>query len=95
MAWVKMGQQSLGGLRVALLDAALLSDPKAQPRLAIEELRVGKARCAARSESLQVRFSAWMSVLVVGRGTGKSILVEGLRLGLDRVGELREDVRHA
>ncbi len=100
--WVKMGQPSMEGLRLALLDGAPLSvrrsdreggDPNELPRLAIEVLRVGNARRAGRGEALQVRFSPWMSVIVGGRGTGKSTLVEMLRLGLDRAGELPARLR--
>ena len=100
--WVKMGQPSIEGLRLALLDGAPLSvrrsdledgDPNERPRLAIETLRVGNARRAGRGEPLQVGFSPWMSVLVGGRGTGKSTLVEMLRLGLDRAGELPARLR--
>ena len=100
--WVKMGQPSIEGLRLALLDGAPLSvrrsdleggDPNERPRLAIEELGVSNARRAGRGEALQVRFSPWMSVIVGGRGTGKSTLVEMLRLGLDRAGELPARLR--
>ena len=100
--WVKMGQPSIEGLRLALLDGAPLSvrrsdleggDPNERPGLAIEALRVGNARRAGRDEALQVGFSPWMSVIVGGRGTGKSTLVEMLRLGLDRAGELRAGLR--
>ena len=100
--WVKMGQPSIEGLRLALLDGAPLSvrrsdqeggDPNELPRLAIEALRVGNARRAGRGEALQVRFSPWMSVIVGGRGTGKSTLVEMLRLALDRAGELSARLR--
>ena len=100
--WVKMGQPSIEGLRLALLDGAPLSvrrsdleggDPNELPRLAIEALRVGNARRAGRGEALQVGFSPWMSVIVGGRGTGKSTLVEMLRLGLDRAGELPARLR--
>ena len=95
--WVKMGDPSLEGLRLALLDGAPMSvlrsdadaaDPNQRPRLAIEAVGVKDARCAGRGQPLRARFSPWMSTIVGGRGTGKSTIVEVLRLGLDRVGEL-------
>ena len=95
--WVKMGVPSLEGLRLALLDGAPMSvlrsdadaaDPNQRPRLAIEGVDVKNARCAGRNQPLQARFSPWMSTIVGGRGTGKSTIVEMLRLGLDRAGEL-------
>ena len=100
--WVKMGRPSIEGLRLALLDGAPLSvrrsdrergDPNELPRLAIQALRVGNARRAGRGQALQVGFSPWMSVIVGGRGTGKSTLVEMLRLALDRAGELPARLR--
>lgn len=95
--WVKMGDPSLEGLRLALLDGAPMSvlrsdadaaDPNQRPRLAIDAVDVENARCAGRGQPLRARFSPWMSTIVGGRGTGKSTIVEMLRLGLDRVGEL-------
>ena len=95
--WVKMGQPSIEGLRLALLDGAASSirrsetepgDPNRFPRLAIEAVNVKNARCAGHGDPLDVRFSPWMSTIVGGRGTGKSTIVEMLRLGLDRAGEL-------
>lgn len=95
--WVKMGDPSLEGLRLALLDGAPMSvlrsdadaaDPNERPRLAIEAVDVENARCAGRGQPLRARFSPWMSTIVGGRGTGKSTIVEVLRLGLDRAGEL-------
>lgn len=100
--WVKMGRPSMEGLRLALLDGAPLSvrrsdvesgDPNAQPRFAIEALSVRNAGRAGRDAPLQARFSPWMSAIVGGRGTGKSTLVEMLRLGLDRAGELPAGLR--
>ena len=100
--WVKMGDPSLEGLRLALLDGAPMSvlrsdadagDPNQRPRLAIEAVDVRNARCAGRGEALRARFSPWMSTIVGGRGAGKSTIVEMLRLGLDRAGELPERLR--
>ena len=95
--WVKMGQPSIEGLRLALLDGArssirrsdaVVGDPNRRPPLAIEAVTVRNARCAGHGDPLDVRFSPWMSTIVGGRGTGKSTIVEMLRLGLDRAGEL-------
>jgi len=100
--WVKMGQPSIEGLRLALLDGAqssirrsdaVVDDPNQRPPLAIEAVTVRDARCAGRGKSLDVRFSPWMSTVVGGRGTGKSTIVEMLRLGLDRAGELPSRLR--
>ena len=100
--WVKMGQPSIEGLRLALLDGIASSirrsetepgDPNRLPRLAIEAVTVKNARCAGHDNPLDVRFSPWMSTVVGGRGSGKSTIVEMLRLGLDRARELPDRLR--
>ena len=100
--WVKMGEPSLEGLRLALLDGAPLSarrsadeagDPNEHPPLAIESVEVSNARFVGRGEPLRVGFTPWLSAIVGGRGTGKSTIIEMLRLGLDRAGELPERLR--
>jgi hypothetical protein len=101
--WVKMGRPSIEGVRLALLDGAPLSilrsdrtggDPNAHARLAIEGIEITNARYAGRGpRALRVQFSPWMSALVGGRGTGKSTVLEMLRLGLRRGDELPEELR--
>ena len=44
-------------------------------------------------EVLESRFSPWMSAIVGGRGTGKSTIVEMLRLALDRRDDMPEEIR--
>jgi hypothetical protein len=100
--WVKMGRPSIEGLRLALLDGAPLSilrsdggvgNPNEHARLVIEEVEIAGARYAGRGRPLTARFSPWMSALVGGRGTGKSTVLEMLRLGLRREKELPEELR--
>ena len=100
--WVKMGEPSLEGLRLALLDGSPLSvkrsdagavDPNEHPPLALESVEISNARFVGRGEPLRVGFTPWLSAVVGGRGTGKSTIIEMLRLGLDRAGELPERLR--
>ncbi len=95
--WVKMCEPSLEGLRLALLDGAPLSllryedtgsDPNDHARLFIENIEIKKLKYAGRVTPLNVRFSPWLTTLIGGRGTGKSTVVELLRLALRRDGEL-------
>lgn len=95
--WVKMCEPSLEGLRLALLDGAPLSllryevtgsDPNDHARLFIENIEIKKLKYAGRVTPLNVRFSPWLTALIGGRGTGKSTVVELLRLALRRDGEL-------
>ncbi len=95
--WVKMGTPSLEGLRLALLDGAPLSirrsdeqhtDPNQHAELLIEEIEIVKARVCGRETPLSLRFNPWLNTVIGGRGTGKSTIVEFLRIGLRRDKEL-------
>ena len=101
--WVKMGRPSLEGLRLALLDGDPLSirrsdeageeDPNKHGSNTIESVTIHRARYAGLSEPLEGRFSPWLSALVGGRGTGKSTVVESLRLAFRRDDDLPEEIR--
>ncbi|MEO5372203.1 MAG: hypothetical protein H7833_19210 [Magnetococcus sp. DMHC-1] len=95
--WVKMGQPSLEGLRLALLDGELSirrsdhpqgDNPNVHGESCIESLIVSKARYMGRGPTdFECSFNPWMNAMIGGRGTGKSTLIEFLRLALRRWGE--------
>ncbi len=101
--WVKMERPTLEGLRLALIDGAPLSllrsdrcteNPNGHTHLVVESITVQEAKYAGRGGGpLEAHFSPWMSALIGGRGTGKSTVIEMLRLVLDRAAELPEDMR--
>ena len=103
--WVKMGTPALDGLRLALLDGALsirrssgfISDPNAHGHLVIESLMIDKAKYIGRGEVFQCSLNPWLNAIIGGRGTGKSSLLEFLRLTMQREKEvppsLMEDLR--
>jgi len=99
--WVKMGSPSLEGLRLALLDGPLsvrrsdqeTGDPNQHAPLVVESLEVSNARYMGRAQAFTLCLNPWLNTIVGGRGTGKSTLVEFLRLALRRVDELPEDLR--
>ncbi|MDE0620651.1 MAG: AAA family ATPase [Bryobacterales bacterium] len=99
--WVKMGRPSIEGLRLALLDGAKLSvrrsvdyakDPNSHADLIIRSMSVSDARFAGRSAALEAQFSPWMTSIIGGRGTGKSTLVEMMRLCLRREREVPHEL---
>ena len=105
--WVKMGEPSLEGLRLALLDRAPLSilrsdevedDPNRHARLYIEGLEIDNGQYTGRDEPLTAGFSPWLSAIIGGRGTGKSTLIEMMRLVLrrqeDLPARLKEELSH-
>lgn len=87
--WVKMSEVSVEGLRQAFLD------PKSRIRLASDALPEDHAEFVALAwqggflDGAAVHFNENLNVLVGGRGTGKSTVIESLRyvLGLDPLGE--------
>jgi ABC-type cobalamin/Fe3+-siderophores transport system ATPase subunit len=94
--WIKMGTPSLEGLRLALLDGRLsvrrsdcqTSDPNEHAALVLESIEVRDARYMGRNGSLQIELNPWLNAIIGGRGTGKSTLVEFLRIVLRRQGEV-------
>ena len=96
--WVKMGAPTLDGLRLALLDGSLSVrrsdvegvDPNAYPPLAVESIEVSQACYMGRAQPFRVAFNPWLNTIIGGRGTGKSTLVEFLRIAMRRQDEVPE-----
>ena len=96
--WVKMGSPSFDGLRLALLDGPLsvrrsdqtAEDPNRHAPLLIEAVEVRDARYMGRAGPFRLELNPWLNVIIGGRGTGKSSVVEFLRLALRRDAELSE-----
>lgn len=100
--WVKMGTPSLEGLRLALLDGAPLSilrsdvadaDPNQHAAVVLDDITIREARYAGRGNPLVVGLSPWLTTIIGGRGSGKSTVLEMLRLALRREDELPADLR--
>lgn len=99
--WVKMTRPSLEGLRLAMQDGSLsvrrgadvTSDPNSHASLIVESIEIDQARYMGCGSPLAVRFNPWLNAIIGGRGTGKSSLVEFLRIALRREDELPEKLR--
>ena len=96
--WVKMSQADLEGLRLALLDGKLClqrsdqitGDPnETRSALSIESFEVSKAQFVGWLAPLVVDFNPWMNAIIGARGTGKSSLLEFMRIALRRENELK------
>lgn len=96
--WVKMATPTIDALRLALIDGEGVSirrsddtspfDPFAVADDLIEEITVGDARYMGRGSAETLRFSPWLNALIGGRGSGKSTVVQLLRLALRRESEI-------
>ncbi|HUT04662.1 MAG TPA: AAA family ATPase [bacterium] len=98
--WVKMGEPCLEGLRLALLDGPLSvrrsdqsnEDPNTHASCVIESIEVSDARYMGCERAFKVPLNPWLNAVIGGRGTGKSTLVEFLRIALRRTDGLPEAV---
>jgi PHP family Zn ribbon phosphoesterase len=87
--WIKMSEVSIEGLRQAFLD------PDSRIRLNSDPVPEEHSELVAMSweggflDGTAVHFNTNLNVLVGGRGTGKSTIIESLRyiLGLDTIGD--------
>jgi DNA repair ATPase RecN len=99
--WIKMTRPDLEGLRLALQDGPLsvrianagVGDPNQHATLAIEAIEIAESKYVGRSQPFTVRFNPWLNAVIGGRGTGKSSIVEFLRIALRRDQELRGRVK--
>lgn len=97
--WMKMTRPDASGLRLALLDgeASLLPvlrgdvrDPNEHAPQIIESIAVTNAKYIGRPLPFLVPLNPWLNTIIGGRGTGKSTLIDMLRLVLCRESELND-----
>lgn len=99
--WVKMGSPSIEGLRLALLDGSLsvrrsdqeTGNPNEHAPLVLESIEISQARYLGRSQPFAIGLNPWLNAIIGGRGTGKSTIIEFLRIALRRDDELPEDLK--
>ncbi len=99
--WVKMGTPSIEGLSLALLDGSLsvrrsdqeTDNPNEHAPLVLESIEISQARYLGRSQLFDIRLNPWLNAIIGGRGTGKSTVVEFLRIALRREEELPDDLK--
>ena len=100
--WVKMGKPSIEAMRLALFDnkeGVLRSDFfQGNPndlgnRMFVKDIEIKQAKFAGRATPLHIDFSPWMTSIIGGRGTGKSSIIQFLRLILNKRDELPQDLK--
>ena len=90
--WFKMSKPSIEGLRLALIDnksSVIRSDsenqnPNQTSNTRIQSITISDTKYAGRSNPLTISFSPWLNTIIGGRGSGKSSVLEFIRLGMDR-----------
>lgn len=95
--WIKMGNApSFEGFCLALLDGcdsirrsdSGCTDPNTHTRNYIHSFTIKDATYIGRGSPLTLTFNPWLNTIIGGRGTGKSSIIEFLRLVFRREGEL-------
>jgi energy-coupling factor transporter ATP-binding protein EcfA2 len=100
--WVKMGEPSLDALKLALHDREdgiirkneITVDPNLiVNRYFIKSLSVTNGFKAGNGTPLKAEFSPWLTSVIGGRGSGKSTIINYLRIALARIDEMPNEVQ--
>lgn len=95
--WVKMSTPSIEGLRLALMDHEFCIDngtenPNREPDIFINSLTIAKMRHCGRipGNPFVMTFHPGFNAIIGGRGSGKSTVLDSMRLAARRHEELKE-----
>ncbi len=100
--WVKMGEPSLDALKLALHDREdgvirkdeITVDPNSiSNRYFIKSLSITNGFKAGNGTPLKTEFSPWLTSVIGGRGSGKSTIINYLRIALARIDEMPIEVQ--
>lgn len=100
--WVKMGDPSLDALKLALHDGEdgiirkdeITVDPNSiSNRYFIKSITVRNGFKAGNGTPLKTEFSPWLTSVIGVRGSGKSTIVNYLRIALARIDEMPSEVQ--
>ena len=97
--WIKMDKPSIEGLKLSLQDGDasvnhnMNENPNKLPNNFIEKLEISNAKYIGRMETLECNFSPFLNAIIGGRGTGKSTLLEFMRLALQRDKDIHKELK--
>lgn len=100
--WVKMSSPTIDGLKLALIDGpssikrshTTTKNPNAVSNNIICSISIEKAKYCGRGKPLEIKFNPWLNSVIGGRGSGKSSMLEFIRLVLGRDRDLLEITGH-
>ena len=102
--WIKMEQPTIDGLRLALLDGKQFSVqrsdmqgtmPPPLPDFHVRSILIDKARLMGRNKPAELKFNPWLNVLIGGRGSGKSTVLNLMRIAARREADLQRLDQHS
>lgn len=100
--WVKMSSPSLDALKLALHDGEdgifrnddVIRNPNfINNRYFIKSVSVSNGYKSGNGNPLRAEFSPWLSSVIGGRGSGKSSIINYLRIAFDRIYEMPTEVQ--
>jgi predicted metal-dependent phosphoesterase TrpH len=99
--WVKMSKPSFDGLKLALMDGEsslkrhdeCSNDPNHHCSSVIERVSISRAKYIGVHDTFECQFNPWLNTIIGGRGTGKSSIIEFVRIALMREGNLPNSVK--
>lgn len=94
--WVKMSTPSIEGLKLALVDGTSslirsdeeVSNPNQASNTLLHSVKIEQSKYAGRSAPFIIEFNPWLNSIIGGRGSGKSSVLEFIRIGMDRSRDL-------
>lgn len=94
--WVKMSTPSIEGLKLALVDgtSSLIrsdeeaSNPNQASNTLLHSVTIEQSKYTGRSAPFIIEFNPWLNSIIGGRGSGKSSVLEFIRIGMDRSRDL-------
>lgn len=101
--WVKMSEPNLEGLNLALLDGNKLSIRRSDENISnpnlfdhhmIESITIENACYMGNGSPFICNFSPWLNTIIGGRGTGKSTILEFIRLYLQRKDDAPKSIKN-
>ncbi len=96
--WLKLSRPTAEGIRLALSDgpssvipaAIATGDPNRHASCVIESIEVSEGRYLGRGRPFVLPLNPWLNAIIGGRGTGKSSVLNFLRVALRREDELKD-----
>lgn len=98
--WIKMSTPCIEGLKLALIDGTsslIRSDdiedngnPNLFSNLIFKSLVIKNSKYAGRAAPLNIDFNPWLNCIIGSRGSGKSSILEFIRIVMDRSNEVLE-----
>ncbi|TWX74159.1 anti-phage protein Ppl [Colwellia sp. C1TZA3] len=95
--WLKMSELNFDGLKIALLDhkscVLLDSEPPQVPAMHLTKLQIKTRLCREDGgEAVLLELSPFYNAIIGSRGSGKSTLIESIRLGMRKDQDLPETI---